>query len=285
MRPGKLLLKTRGGCDLDPERLLDVIGEQRQRFIAVLKGFGPDEWAAPTRCAKWSAHDVVRHVGDEAAAARLGADDHTMDMAAGFDPRVTPQQWLVASAGEPPDASVLRLVAATEEQLVVFRIRMARGNEFDVHLPYGAMDWTVLALHALWDSWVHERDVLLARDVEHPTDGDTTFYVAAYGLFLAALMAPILGGDKVQERLVLGGAGGGVFAVETHGDVALTAERMTTDGPPAARVADALAGRSPVDAVLGDLPANSRAALSRLADYFNTPVGHGPAGVPRHILH
>jgi hypothetical protein len=29
--------------------------------------------------------------------------------------------------------------------------------------------------------------------------------------------------------------------------------------------------------VLGDLPANSRAALSRLADYFNTPVTQGPA--------
>jgi hypothetical protein len=277
MRPPKLLLKTGGGCSLDSERLLDLIGEQRQRFISLVQWFGPEEWAAPTRCASWSAHDVVRHLGDEAATARIGADDHAMDMAAGFDPRVTPQRRLAASAGEPPDASVLRLVAATDEQLVVFRTRMAQGNTFDVHLPYGAMDWTVLALHALWDSWIHERDVLLVRAVEHPTDADTTFYVAAYAVFLAAVMAPIFGSDDVNERLVLGGAGGGVFVVETRGDVALTAEQMTTDGPAAADVADALAGRSPVDAVLGDLPANSRAALSRLADYFNTPVTQGPA--------
>ena len=71
------------------------------------------------------------------------ASGHASAMARGF-------------AGEPGDASVLRLV----EQLGVFRTRMAHGDEFDGHLPYGAMDWTVLALHALWDSWVHEREVL-----------------------------------------------------------------------------------------------------------------------------
>jgi hypothetical protein len=31
------------------------------------------------------------------------------------------------------------------------------------------------------------------------------------------------------------------------------------------------------DAVLGDLPGSTRAALSHLADFFNTPVGQSPA--------
>ena len=61
MQPGKLLLQAAGVCDFDPEHLLDVFGQQRQRFVAVLRGFGPDDWAAPTRCTDWSAHDVVRH--------------------------------------------------------------------------------------------------------------------------------------------------------------------------------------------------------------------------------
>ena len=38
----------------------------------------------------------------------------------------------------------------------------------------------------------------------------------------------------------------------------------------------ALAGRSPVAAALGQLAASSRAALSRLADFFNTPVEASP---------
>jgi hypothetical protein len=52
---------------------------------------------------------------------------------------------------------------------------------------------------------------------------------------------------------------------------------VTTAGPPAAQVADALADRAPAAAVLGDLSANSCAALSHLADFFNTPVEQSPA--------
>jgi hypothetical protein len=51
---------------------------------------------------------------------------------------------------------------------------------------------------------------------------------------------------------------------------------VTIAGPPAAEVADALAGRSLLTAALGHLPAKSRAALSRLADFFNTPVEQSP---------
>jgi hypothetical protein len=47
--------------------------------------------------------------------------------------------------------------------------------------------------------------------------------------------------------------------------------------PPAAQVTDALAGRAPTSDVLGDLPARPRAALSHLADFFNTPAEQRPA--------
>ena len=61
------------------------------------------------------------------------------------------------------------------------------------------------------------------------------------------------------------------WTVDIRGGVTLTVNRLTTAGPSAAEVADALAGRAPTAAVLGELPASSRAALSRLADFFNTP--------------
>jgi uncharacterized protein (TIGR03083 family) len=102
-----------------------VFGEQRQRFVTVLQGFGPGDWAAPTRCADWSAHDVVRHLCD-ANAITTGTDDRTLDISAGFDPRITPRGWLTASAGESPDATLGRLVATTEELLVLARDRCTR---------------------------------------------------------------------------------------------------------------------------------------------------------------
>src|SRR5260370_981684 len=209
--PGKLLLRTAGACDFDPQHLLEVFGEQRRRFVAVLQGFGPDDWAAPTRCADWSAHDVVRHLCDgNAIAARAGPDDHTLDIAAGFDPRITPRGWLTASAGESPDATLTRFVATSGEVIALLRTRLAQKRRFDIRLPYGPMDWTVLVLHGFWDSWLHERDVLLARGTDHPTDDDATAYATAYGLFIAVAVASMFG-HQVQEKLTLGGDGGGAW--------------------------------------------------------------------------
>ena len=249
---------------------------QRQRFITVLRGFGPGDWAAPTRCTAWSAQDVVRHLCDtNLKAAAIGPGDSTLDVTAGYDPRITPRQWLVASAGEPPDATLTRFVATTEERFALDRARLAQGARFDVRLPYGLMDWTVRALHGFWDSWLHERDVLLARRPEHPTGGDATTYAAAYGLFIAAAVAAVFGG-QVQEKLTLGGDGGGAFELDNRDGVTITVTPAATAGPPAAEVVDALAGRPPAAAVLGDLPARSRAALVHMANFFNTPVEPRP---------
>ena len=191
-------------------------------------------------------------------------------MTAGFDPRTSPGRWLTASAGESPAATLGRLVATTSELLACARGRLAGGSRFDVYLPYGPMDWTVLILHLFWDSWIHERDVLLARGAEHPASDDATGYAAAYGLFISAAVASLFG-DPVQDRLTLGGDGGGIFDLDSRGAVTLTVTRVTTAGPPAAQLTDALAGRGPT-AALGDLPASSRAALSHLAEFLNTPV-------------
>ena len=272
MPPGKLLLQTTSACDFDPEHMLDVFGRQRQRFVAVLQGFGPDDWAAPTRCTDWSAHDVIRHLCDNnMRAAAIGPDDRMLDITTGYDPRITPREWLSASAGESPDATLSRFLATTEQRLALDRARLAEGARFDVLMPYGPMDWTVRVLHGLWDSWLHERDVLLAQGREHPTDSDATLYATAYGVFIAAAVASMFGGH-VRQKLTLSGGGGGIFDLDSRGAVTLTVTRVTAAGPPAAEVTDALAGRPPGAAVLGDLPASSRAALSCMADFFNTPV-------------
>jgi uncharacterized protein (TIGR03083 family) len=276
MRPSKLLLRTSGACDFDPEHLLQVFGQQRERFLAVLRGFGPDDWAAPTRCAEWSAHDVVRHLcdGNTIGCNTVGAgrDDGTLDIGAGFDPRVTPREWLTTTAGESPVVTLGRFVATTEEVLGLARGRLAGRRSFDVRLPYGRMNWTVFLLHDFWESWIHERDVLLSRGAEHPTDDDATFYATAYGVFIAAAVASLFG-DQVQEKLALSGDGGGDFDLDScDGVVTLGVHRVRTVGPPAAEVTDALAGRSSVANALPDLPSNSRAALSHLGNFMNTPI-------------
>jgi uncharacterized protein (TIGR03083 family) len=270
-----LLLQTQGQCDFDPEHLLDVFSQQRQRFIAVLQGFGPGEWGSPTRCTEWSAHEVVRHLCDtNMNAIASESADRALDTSSGFDPRITPRQWLSASEGETPADTLSRFVKTTEGRFARDRARLADGRSFDVHLPYGQADWTVRMLHGFWDSWLHERDVLLAKGREHPTDGDATVYATAYGLFIAGAVASRFGA-RVRDRLTLGGEGGGVFDLDNRDGVTLTVTRAATAGPPAAPAADALAGRASADA-LGDLPASSRTALMLMADFFATPVAPSP---------
>jgi hypothetical protein len=102
-QPGQSLLRTAGPCRFDPEHLLEVFGGQRQRFAAVLRDYGPADWAAPTRCAGWSAHNLVRHLCDgNTRLAAAGPGDRTYDLTADYDRRITPRRWLAASAGEPP---------------------------------------------------------------------------------------------------------------------------------------------------------------------------------------
>ena len=280
IQPGKLLLRTEGACGLDPQHLLETFGAQRRRFVAILREFGPDEWTAPTRCAEWSAHDVVRHLCDtNVKAAAMEPDDRTLDLAAGYDPRITPREWLTVSAGESPDATFSRFVATTEDRLARDRSRLAQGLRFDVRMPYGPMDWTVRVLHGFWDSWLHERDVLLARGIEHPTDSDATIYATAYGVFISAAVASMFGAP-VREKLTLGGDGGGIFELDASDGVTLTVTRVPAAGPPAAEAADALAGRAQAASVLGNLKAGARTALSGMADFFNTPAGQAPGHPP-----
>lgn len=167
-------------------------------------------------------------------------------------------------------------MATTEERFALDRARLAEGRRFDVRMPYGPVDWTVRVLHGFWDSWLHERDVLLARGMEHPADADAIVYATAYGVFIAAAVASLFG-DPVQEKLMLSGDGGGVFDLGSRDGVTLAVTRVTAEGPSAAQVTDALAGRSVAAGVLGDLPASSRTALLHMADFYNTPVEPGPA--------
>jgi hypothetical protein len=80
-------------------------------------------------------------------------------VAAGFDLRITPRGCMTASADEPPAVTLARFAGTTEELFDLAHARLVQRRRFDVRLPYGPMDWTVVVLHAFWDSWIHERDV------------------------------------------------------------------------------------------------------------------------------
>src|SRR5438874_2300191 len=80
----------------------------------------------------------------------------------------------------------------------------------------GRLDWTVVALHSFWDSWLHERDILLATGMAHRSSDEASFYATAYGVFIAAVVASMFG-EPVQQTLKLSRGGGGVFDLDSSG--------------------------------------------------------------------
>ena len=137
-------------------------------------------------------------------------------------------------------------------------------------LPYGPMGWTVLLLHLFWDSWIHERDVLLARGAEHPHSRRRDWLC---GRIRSVHLRSGRGGVRRP------GAGEGeawrrrrrLFDPDSRGGVTLTVSRQQTPGPCAAEVAAALPGRAHPAAVLGGLPASAR-AVCRTSPTSSTPV-------------
>lgn len=70
-------------------------------MLGLVEALDDDTWRAPSRCKRWTVHDVVPHAGREPALGGPLRDDDA-ELPPDFDNRVTPQQWLDASAGEDP---------------------------------------------------------------------------------------------------------------------------------------------------------------------------------------
>ena len=261
-------LRVDGDATFDVNQAIDVFEQQRARFMRQLEGLSAEQWAAPSRCALWSVQDVMRHLCDvNERFDKGGAEPITFD---GFDPRTTPNEWLRASDGEFADATLARFRDSTSSLLASVRQRVANGDRRRVPAPYGIVPWPVLFVHAYWDSWVHERDILVPLGHEHETDDDAVRLATAYAMFVAASVAAMFG-SPMTATLSLSGIGGGTYDLTRDGDtVVLRVDPApNADGPDAREVAEALTGRD--QSVVTLLGADCK-PLSIVANFFNTPV-------------
>lgn len=258
-----------GGVSFDVNHAVDVFEQQRARFIGQLEQLSPEQWSAPTRCALWSVQHVVRHLCD--VNERLDREDGDPISFDGFDPRTTPNDWLRPSDGEAVDATFERFRESTRSVFAGVRQRIASGDTREVAAPYGTVPWPFAFVHAYWDSWVHERDVLVPLGIAHPTDDGAVRLATAYAWFVTGVIAAAIG-SPVTKAVALSGVGGGTYELALDGTaVVLTADaaRASESGPDAVMVADILTGRGgSVVELLGD----DAKPLAIVGDFFNTPV-------------
>jgi uncharacterized protein (TIGR03083 family) len=170
---------------------------QRNRLISWLSRLDPDLWAHSSRCEQWDIRDVVAHLIDTnrwtlgalavAADPALGPQLRVFDR---FDPRETPHEQVLTARGQTP----AELLAQLRETSDVAGRALARAAA-DPQFP--AVAWVngpryqpaLVAMHLLWDSWLHERDICVAlgQDVGYDLDDELTA-LAAYAVLLTGVV-------------------------------------------------------------------------------------------------
>ena len=189
------------------DQLAPVV-RQRQRFAKTLAGLGDAEWNAPTRCEGWSVQDVVAHMITvngfwqmSTVAGLSGAPTRVLE---NFDPAATPPLIIAPMRALSAAEALEQFVASNDAYLDVISALDTDGWSTLGESPAGHVPIRLLAHHALWDCWVHERDIALPLGFTPPVEDDEVLSSLRY----AAALSPALAVSS-------GGSFGGVFAVET----------------------------------------------------------------------
>jgi uncharacterized protein (TIGR03083 family) len=247
---------------------------QRRRFGDVLRQLDADQWATPSRCDAWTVQGVVAHLvgtnGFWAMAMRAALDGEPTRYLGTFDPVATPLA-MVAGMDDLGPTEVLDQYDAGVDAIaavVTGLDREAWGTLGEA--PPGHVALEAVALHALWDCWVHERDCLLPLGLAQAGEPDEILGSLRY----AAGLGPAFGrnaGDTRRGRLaVVVTDPDASFLVEIGDTVTVTDGAAPAGTPvlrgPAIGVLEALSFRGPFPE---SLPAEDRWLVSGLDAVFD----------------
>lgn len=262
-------ISTGDGVSLGPEVLVELLAGHHERLIATWQSFTPAQWAHQSRNTEWTVHHTVRHVADAMDRVKAAANgEPTLDKN-DFDPRSTPTAWLTTSEGESPGATIERFAEASASHRASISDRLTSGDNARERTVYGTAHWTVNVVHVLWDSWLHERDVLLPLGQPARSSHEEERLVGLYGL-LMALVPSMRFGQSVSSTVQLCGLGIRTIEVSCDASSLRSAEvpavaTAISGAMPA--VVDALAGRG---GAVADVLPGAPAELSFLAAFFNS---------------
>ena len=160
---------------------------QRRRFAEVLSALSPEQWASPSRCEGWTVQDVVSHLAGTDlfwnVSFTSGLAGTPTRMLVDFDPKETPAQLVDARRGASPEDTLASFLHASEALCATVESLDDDGWMALGEAPLGHLPLSALAHHALWDAWIHERDVLLPLGMTQQEEPDEIVaslrYVAA----------------------------------------------------------------------------------------------------------
>jgi uncharacterized protein (TIGR03083 family) len=246
-----------------------AIERQRLRLLGVLRSLDDAQWNAPSRCEKWSVKDVVSHlVGTDrfwAISFGAGINRAPTRFLDSFDPVASPEQMVDGMRALPP-----AVVLSQYEAQAANAVGALNGvTDWSVlaEAPPGHLALNVTALHALWDSWVHERDIVIPLGLDPVEDDEEMTLILQYA---AALSPAFYASRKTGKR-------GTLSVIATNPDVTFTVDVADTvtvraglaDGPRVeGKTVDLIEGLSH-RAQLPALPPEDEWLLVGLAEVFD----------------
>jgi uncharacterized protein (TIGR03083 family) len=265
----RTLLALDGGPPIVPAAV-----RQRRRLLDVLGSLTDAEWASPSRCEGWRVQDVAAHLAGVdsywLASISAGLAGEPTRFLRGFDPKATPAALVDAERAKSTAETRVELRAATTALCELVEGMDETALSTLAESPPGHVAIRDLLHHALWDAWVHERDVALPlglAPVEEPDE------VAASLRYVAALSPTfaVMAGTATDATLVLEASGPDIRVVVS---VAGDSVRVHDGVPPddavvlrgdAVELTEGLSARVPFE---HDVPEHRSWLVRSLADVF-----------------
>jgi uncharacterized protein (TIGR03083 family) len=248
---------------------------QRRRLGDVLRGLDDEQWATPSRCDAWTVHGVIAHLvgtnGFWALAMQAALDGEPTRYLGTFDPVATPLA-MVDGMKQLTPAEVLAQYDGSVDAMaaVVTGLDRARWAVLG-EAPPGHVSLEAVALHALWDAWIHERDCLLPLGLAQVEEPDEILGSLRYAAALGPAFSRANGDGREGQLAVVATDPDASFVVDIGASTVVVADGAAPEGVPVLRgtaigLLEALAFRLPFDE---ELPEEHRWLVGGLDTVFD----------------
>ena len=160
----------------DPCDQIALVARQRRRFETTLATLNDEQWATASRCEGWSVQDVIAHlVGVNSfweLSVRSALQGEPTKLLAGFDPADTPPLMIAPMRALTHGEVLAQFVTTNDGFLNAIDGLDATQCSMLAEAPIGHVALRVMLAHALWDSWIHERDVMLPLHLTPTAEAD-----------------------------------------------------------------------------------------------------------------
>ena len=177
----------------------------RDRFTDALASLTDEQWSATSRCDAWSNREVVCHLVDVdmywTYSLESGRNGEPITYLRDFDPVATPQ----ALVDSKTSLSTAEVFDAFTTNGATFRkaVESLGDNEWDAlcEAPIGHVTARVMLAHTLWDSWLHERDILLGLGAVGDPEPDELAVVTWYSLLFGGAQGGVVDDEHAVGSL------------------------------------------------------------------------------------